>query len=52
MDTDASTVAETDEDILTFAVLDDVLERAAAVSGVQVTTIGVCTYWYPCNWPQ
>ena len=52
MDTDASNVVESDADILAFEVPDDVLERAAVATGVQVTTIGVCTHWYPCNWPQ
>ena len=52
MDTDASNVVETDENILTVEVPDDVLERAAVAIGVQITTIGVCTHWYHCNWPQ
>ena len=52
MDTDASNVVETDGNILNVEVPDDVIERAAVAAGVQVTTIGVCTYWYPCNWPQ
>ena len=45
-------VVETDEDFLTFDIPDEALERAAVVTAVQVTTIGVCTYWYPCSWPQ
>jgi hypothetical protein len=52
METDASNVVESDADILTFEVPDDVLERAAVVTEVQVATIGVCTHWYSCNWPQ
>jgi hypothetical protein len=44
-------VAETDDDILTLEIADDVLERAAAGAGVQVTTIGLCTHWYHCSWP-
>ena len=52
MDTVVSIVVETGEDILTVEVPDDVLERAAVATEVQITTIGVCTYWYPCNWPQ
>lgn len=36
-----SDVVETDEDILTSEVADDALERAAVVTEVQVTTIGV-----------
>jgi hypothetical protein len=43
-------VVETDEDILSFEVADDALERAAAVSELQVT-IGFCTHWYHCSWP-
>jgi hypothetical protein len=48
MDSDA---VETDEDILTFEVADDALERAAVVTEAQVTTIGICTHWYHCSWP-
>jgi hypothetical protein len=44
-------VVETEEDILTFEVADDTLERAAVATEVQVTTIGVCTHWYHCGWP-
>jgi len=36
MDTDASNVVESDADILAFEVPDDVLERAAVATGVQV----------------
>jgi|307.fasta_scaffold3251308_1 hypothetical protein len=46
-----SDVVKTDEDILAFEVADDALERAAIVTEVQVTTIGVCTHWYHCSWP-
>jgi hypothetical protein len=46
-----SDIVETDDDILTFEVADDALERAALVTEVQVTTIGVCTHWYHCGWP-
>jgi hypothetical protein len=42
--------AESEE--ITFDVSDDALERAAAVTNEQVTTIGNCTYWYYCSWPQ
>jgi hypothetical protein len=51
MDCDLSTQTETDEHILTFEVPDDALERAALATEAQVTTIGVCTHWYHCNWP-
>ena len=46
-----SDVVETDEDVLTFEIADNALERAAVVTEVQVTTIGVCTHWYNCIWP-
>ena len=46
-----SDVVETDEDVLIFEIGDDALERAAVVTEVQVTTIGVCTHWYNCSWP-
>ena len=51
MDNEASDLAQLDEDILTFDVQDDALERAGAVSGGQAVTIGYCTHWYHCNWP-
>jgi hypothetical protein len=51
MDNDANGLAELDEDILTFDVSDDALERTAATSDGQAVTIGYCTHWYHCNWP-
>jgi hypothetical protein len=51
MDNDASGLAELDEDILTFDVQDDALERAAEAVADQAVTIGYCTHWYHCNWP-
>ena len=45
-------VVETDEDILAFEVADDALARAAVPTEAQVTTIGICTHWYHCSWPQ
>jgi hypothetical protein len=52
MDDDANGLIELAEDILTFNVEDDALERAAAVSDGQTAhTIGYCTHWYHCNWP-
>ena len=52
MDNDAEGLAEFGEDILTFDVPDDALERSAAVSeGQAAHTIGYCTHWYHCNWP-
>ena len=52
MDDNAAGLAELGEDILTFDVSDDALERAAAVlDGQAAHTIGYCTHWYHCNWP-
>ena len=52
MDNDPTGLAELDEDVPTFDVQDDALERAAAVSDGQAAhTIGYCTHWYHCNWP-
>jgi hypothetical protein len=50
-DGDVSDTAEPNNEILTFNVPDDALERAAAVSNGQAVTIGYCTHWYHCNWP-
>jgi hypothetical protein len=52
MDNGATGLAELEEDILTFDVQDDALERAAAVAAGQAVTIGYCTHWYQCNWPM
>ncbi len=41
---------ETDEDSLICDVPDDVLERAATVTGGAVT-VAYCTYWHECGWP-
>ena len=46
-----SEVVETDEDILSFDVTDEALERAAVVGEAKIATIGVCTHWYARNWP-
>ena len=43
--------SETGEDILTFDVADEALERAAAVMGGRAMTIAYCTHWYECGWP-
>ena len=40
MDNNATSLAELDEDILTFDVQDDALERAAIVAAGQAVTIG------------
>jgi hypothetical protein len=46
-----SDTAEPDDDILTFDVPDDALERAAELSSGLAVTVGYCTHWYHCNWP-
>jgi len=52
LDGDVDT-AEPDEEILTYDVPDDALERTAAVSDGQAAhTIGNCTHWYYCGWPM
>ena len=44
--------ADLDEEILTFDVPDDALERAANAEQ-QVSTWAYCTHpWYYCPWPQ
>jgi hypothetical protein len=47
----ANSPTKIDEDILTFDVADDALERAAAASDGQAITVGFCTQWYTCGWP-
>jgi hypothetical protein len=45
---------EANEDVLTFDVPDEVLERAADAERRAFTWV-YCTngyYWYDCNWPQ
>jgi hypothetical protein len=51
MDDHANGLTEHDEDIPTFDVQDDALERTAASNGQAAHTIGYCTHWYHCNWP-
>ena len=51
MANDISGPVELDEDIFTFDVSDDALERAAAVADGQAVTIGHCTHWWHCTWP-
>lgn len=53
MDSDVIGLAGTDEDVLTFDVADDALERAAGVSPGGAMTWVYCTQgWYNCGWPQ
>jgi hypothetical protein len=45
-------IVQTENDILSFDIPDDALERAAAVAdGRQRITVGVCTDWFTCQWP-
>jgi len=51
MNSNVSDVAETDEDILTFDIPDDALERAAGAAPLM--TLVPCTFhWHDCTWPQ
>jgi hypothetical protein len=51
-DHDAIGQAEFDEEIPTFDVPDDTLERAASAEW-QAATWAYCTHpWYYCPWPQ
>jgi hypothetical protein len=51
MNSNVSDVAETDVDILTFDISDDMLERAAGAATVM--TLVPCTFhWHDCTWPQ
>jgi hypothetical protein len=49
---DVNGLAKLGEDILTFDVSDDALERAAAVADGKAVTVGYCTHWYTCSWPM
>ncbi len=51
MDSEVIDGIEADEDILTVAVADDVLERAAATDG-RIVTLIYCTQDYFSCWPQ
>ena len=43
---------ESDEEILTFDVSDDALERAGSTEQKAIT-LAYCTHpWYHCPWPQ
>ena len=51
MDSDVSNRAETDEDILTFDVPDDALERAAPVADRRIMTLFCTKDPLSCGWP-
>jgi hypothetical protein len=51
MGNEAITQPEADEEILSFDIPDEALERAANVE--QAYTLAYCTHpWYSCPWPQ
>jgi hypothetical protein len=49
MDGEIKSQAEADEDILTFDIADDILERAA---NAQAYTLVYCTHPWQCPWPS
>jgi hypothetical protein len=52
MDRDVEST-ETVEDILTFDVADEALERSAGARETGEMTWAYCTHvWYNCGWPQ
>jgi hypothetical protein len=52
LENDVNGLAELDEDILTFDVPDDALERAAPVADRRILTLAYCTKDpLSCNWP-
>ena len=51
MHSETRELGETGEDILTFDVPDEAVERAAAVTDGRAMTIAYCTHWYECGWP-
>ena len=54
MDDAVTSQAESDEEMLTFDIPDEALERAASAER-QAITLAYCTngyYWYDCSWPQ
>jgi hypothetical protein len=53
MDNAVTSPAETNEEILTFDIPDDALERAASVEQNAFATMMYCTNdWYNCGLPQ
>jgi len=53
MDKDVNGLAETGDEIFSFEVADDALERAAGASDAKAITWAYCTQvWYNCGWPQ
>lgn len=52
MTSEKSGYVELDEEMFSFDVSDEALERAAAVTCQQAITIGACTSWWHCSWPM
>jgi hypothetical protein len=53
MDRNIVEQADLNEDILTFDLPDDVLERTAGTGDARALTWMYCTHvWYNCGWPQ
>jgi hypothetical protein len=53
MNRDIADQIEIDQDILTFDVSDDALERTALIGEAKALTWMYCTHvWYNCGWPQ
>ena len=51
MNSNVNDVDETDEDILTFDIPDDALERAAGAA-LLITLVPCTFHWPDCAWPQ
>ena len=52
MDSEIQSQAEAGEEILSFDVTDDALERAGSAEGQAITWVHCPHPWYYCQWPQ
>ncbi len=52
MDNEVINQAEGDDEILTFDILDDALERAASAEQNAFTVVFCTNDWYTCGLPQ
>jgi hypothetical protein len=52
MNKEISSQSETDEEIPSFDVRDEMLERAANAEQTALTLIYCTNQWYGCDWPQ
>jgi len=52
MDSEVFGQAELDEQILTFDIPDEALERVATAEQQAVTWIYCTNSWHSCDWPQ